>query len=46
MSVILDTKYTEAFITRADMDAVKVKALSAADLLSSGKGAGNDFLDG
>ncbi|HOD02284.1 MAG TPA: glucose-6-phosphate isomerase [Clostridiales bacterium] len=44
MSVILDTKYTEAFITRADMDAVKVKALSAADLLSSGKGAGNDFL--
>lgn len=44
MSVILDTKYTEAFITRADMDAVKVKALSAADLLNSGKGAGSDFL--
>ncbi len=44
MGVTLDTKYIEAFISRADIDAVKGRAVNAANLLSSAKGAGNDFL--
>ncbi|HZJ75728.1 MAG TPA: glucose-6-phosphate isomerase, partial [Clostridia bacterium] len=44
MGVRLDTKYTEPFVSRSDIDAVKDRAVKAALLLSNKKGAGNNFL--
>ena len=44
MGVRLDTKYIEPFVSRSDIDAVKDRAVKAALLLSSKKGAGNNFL--
>lgn len=44
LGVRLDTKYIEPFVSRSDIDAVKDRAVKAALLLSSKKGAGNNFL--
>lgn len=44
MSVKLNTKYLEGFITEEDIKSIEPEVLSAVETLNSRSGAGNDFL--
>ena len=44
MSVKLNTKYLEGFVSSNDVEAIKGEVASAVELLNNRQGAGNDFL--
>jgi len=44
LSVKLNTKYLDGFVSDSDVEAIKGEVSSAVELLNKREGAGNDFL--